>query len=63
MNQSIKQPWNHTQQCTSCQEREVPPDAVYKNGASGCRHYRGGKSASKRGQSWPHLERGLLSAA
>lgn len=53
-----KQPWNHTQQCTSCQEAEAPPDVHYKNGMSGCRHYRGGKSAKKNGRHWPHLERG-----
>jgi len=55
MNKSSKQPWNHTQQCNSCQESETPPDHVYQNGASGCRHYRGGKSAFKRGLSWPQL--------
>lgn len=54
---SNKQPWNHTQMCPACQAKEAGPDFVYKNGASGCRHYRGGKTASKRGQSWPKLER------
>lgn len=54
-----KQPWNHTQQCQSCQEAETPPDFYYTNGQSGCRHYRGGKSAAKAGKYWPKLERGV----
>ena len=54
-----KQAWNHTQQCTYCQGVQAPPEVFYKNGSSGCRHYRGGKSASDSGRSWPKLERGV----
>lgn len=51
-----KQRWNHTQQCESCRINEAAPDFRYKNGMSGCRHYRGGKSAKDNGRSWPQLE-------
>jgi len=57
-----KQPWNHTKQCAYCQANSVMPDVVYENGASGCRHYRGGKSASDRGHTWPKMKRGKLAA-
>jgi hypothetical protein len=52
-----KQPWNHTQMCPSCQTNSASPDFVYKNGSSGCRHYRGGKSLKDSGRLWPKLER------
>lgn len=53
-----KQPWNHTQTCDYCASQELGADYHYKNGRSGCRHFRGGKSASDRGHSWPKLEKG-----
>ena len=55
-----KQPWNHTRTCDYCASQSIPPDSFYKNGQSGCRHYRGGKSASDRGHHWPKLEKGLV---
>jgi hypothetical protein len=48
--------WNHTQMCTSCQQAEAAPDFVYRNGQSGCKHYRGGKTATKQGKRYSSLE-------
>lgn len=53
-----KQKWNHTQKCDYCVAQEAAPDYHYENGKSGCKHYRGGKSASDRGHSWPKLKLG-----
>ena len=52
-----KQPWNHTKTCDYCASQSSGPTAFYKNGNSGCQHYRGGKTAFKAGRSWPKLER------
>lgn len=60
MDLNKKQPWNHTKQCDYCAEHTELVDVVYTNGQSGCRHFRGGKSAADRGQSWPALERGKV---
>jgi hypothetical protein len=58
-----KQPWNHTQLCDYCAANSVMPDVRYSNGKVGCRHYRGGKSASDSGRHWPKLERGATAVA
>ena len=60
MSNSSKQPWNHTRTCDYCASQSQGPQVFYKNGNSGCEHYRGGKTASKAGRSWPKLERGAM---
>lgn len=52
-----KQSWNHTRTCDYCSTHEQMADQHYANGQSGCRHYRGGKTASDSGKRWPKLER------
>lgn len=39
-----KKPWSHKRQCAYCQEQGYAPDSK----AGGCRHYRGGKTITKR---------------